>query len=57
MLDLSSEVRHALATNQPVVALESTLIAHGFPYPENYNLALELETLLRDQGVVPQLPL
>lgn len=53
MLDLSSEVRHALATNQPVVALESTLIAHGFPYPENYSLALELETLLRDQGVVP----
>lgn len=53
MLDLSNEVRQALATNQPVVALESTLIAHGFPYPENYNLALELETLLRDQGVVP----
>lgn len=53
MLDLSNEVRQALATNQPLVALESTLIAHGFPYPENYNLALELESLLREQGVVP----
>ncbi|NMA62152.1 MAG: pseudouridine-5'-phosphate glycosidase [Firmicutes bacterium] len=53
MLDLSNEVRKALATNQPLVALESTLIAHGFPYPENYNLALELESLLREQGVVP----
>lgn len=53
MLDLSNEVRQALSTNQPIVALESTLIAHGFPYPENYNLALELESLLREQGVVP----
>lgn len=53
MLELSCEVRKAFAANKPVVALESTIIAHGFPYPENYNLGLELETLLRDEGVVP----
>ena len=53
MLNLSNEVRQALAEGKPVVALESTIIAHGFPYPENYELGLELEGLLRDQGVVP----
>lgn len=53
MLTYSREVQQALETGQPVVALESTIIAHGFPYPENYELGLELEQLLRDQGVVP----
>ena len=53
MLNLTSEVRQALVDNKPVVALESTIIAHGFPYPENYNLGLELEALLRAEGVVP----
>lgn len=42
MLKLSPEVSNALAQNKPVVALESTIIAHGFPYPENYQLALEI---------------
>lgn len=53
MLRLSQEVSSALAENRPVVALESTIIAHGFPYPENYELAVELEALLREEGVVP----
>lgn len=52
-LELSDEVREALAKKQPVVALESTIIAHGFPYPENYQLALDLEAQLRDLGTVP----
>lgn len=53
MLHFSDEVREALENNQPIVALESTLIAHGFPYPANYELGLELEGLLRSQGVTP----
>ena len=53
MLHYSDEVRCALDNGQPVVALESTLIAHGFPYPDNYQLALELEEILRQEGVVP----
>ena len=53
MLHLSAEVKQALAENKPVVALESTIIAHGFPYPENFQLGLELEGLLRAEGVVP----
>ncbi len=52
-LQLSDEVQEALAKGQPVVALESTIIAHGFPYPENYQLALDLEAELRDLGTVP----
>ena len=53
MLHYSDEVRCALDNGQPVVALESTLIAHGFPYPDNYQLALELEEILRQEGGVP----
>src|SRR5690554_7529978 len=53
MLKLGQEVSNALAEGRPVVALESTIIAHGFPYPDNYQLALELEALLWEEGVVP----
>ena len=53
MLHYSDEVRCALENCKPVVALESTLIAHGFPYPDNYQLALELEGILRQEGVAP----
>jgi pseudouridylate synthase len=49
----SPEVSEALSAGAPVVALESTLIAHGFPYPDNRDLALELEDILRSDGVVP----
>ena len=52
-LDLSVEVADALAEGRPVVALESTIIAHGLPRPRNLEVAVELEAILRGQGVVP----
>lgn len=52
-ITLSDEVADALASNQPVVALESTIISHGLPYPDNLAAAQEFETLLRDRGVTP----
>lgn len=54
MLKLGQEVSNALAEGRPVVALESTIIAHGFPYPDNYQLALELEALLWEEGLYLQ---
>lgn len=51
--ELGAEVSAAFARGQPVVALESTLVAHGLPRPRNHEVALELEELLRDRGVVP----
>lgn len=47
------EVRDALADRRPVVALESTIISHGMPYPDNVAMAREVETILRGHGVVP----
>ena len=52
-LKISEEVRHALSNDLPVVALESTIYTHGLPYPENIALAIELEGILRNNGVVP----
>jgi len=52
-LDFKEEVRGALAENRPVVALESTIIAHGMPYPENLEVAREVENIIRECGVVP----
>ena len=52
-LDFKEEVRGALAENKPVVALESTIIAHGMPYPENLEVAREVENIIRECGVVP----
>ncbi|MCG3462547.1 pseudouridine-5'-phosphate glycosidase [Xenorhabdus bovienii] len=52
-LDISPEVAHALAENRPVVALESTIIAHGMPYPQNVETALEVENCIREHGAVP----
>ena len=49
----SPEVKAALQDVKPVVALESTLIAHGMPYPQNVETALRLETIIRNQGAVP----
>ena len=49
----SDEVATALAEGRPVVALESTIIAHGLPRPRNLTVATELETMLREQGVTP----
>jgi pseudouridine-5'-phosphate glycosidase len=52
-LDLSPEVRQALAEGQPVVALESTIISHGMPYPKNVETALRVEQTVRENGAVP----
>ena len=52
-LDVQPEIAHALAHNQPVVALESTIIAHGMPYPENVQTALRVEAHVRAHGAVP----
>ncbi|MEV6023243.1 pseudouridine-5'-phosphate glycosidase [Streptomyces sp. NPDC052036] len=53
MLMVSEEVREALAARRPVVALESTIIAHGLPRPRNLQIALDLEELVRQEGAVP----
>jgi pseudouridine-5'-phosphate glycosidase len=49
----SEEVREALDARRPVVALESTIIAHGLPRPDNLQVALELEETVREEGAVP----
>ncbi len=51
--DFKDEVKEALENGKPVVALESTLISHGFPYPENLEVAGEIEEIIRGYGVVP----
>ncbi|MFG2822206.1 pseudouridine-5'-phosphate glycosidase [Kitasatospora sp. NPDC048365] len=52
-MEISEEVRDALAGGRPVVALESTIIAHGLPRPRNLAVAEELEALVRAGGAVP----
>ena len=52
-LDVSPEVAAALAENRPVVALESTIISHGMPYPQTVEPALHVESIVREQGAVP----
>lgn len=52
-VDIDQKVKEALGEDKPVLALESTLIAHGFPCPQNYELAIELEEYARSKGVVP----
>ena len=52
-LVLSDEVRDALAAGRPVVALESTIISHGMPYPQNVAMAVEVEGIIREHGAVP----
>lgn len=52
-LTLSTEVAEALERGLPVVALESTIISHGFPYPANVECALASEAIVREQGAVP----
>ena len=52
-LALSPEVAAALANNLPIVALESTIIAHGMPYPQNVQTAREVEAIIRAAGAVP----
>lgn len=49
----SGEVSHALESGRPVVALESTIITHGMPYPQNVETARRVERVIRDEGAVP----
>ncbi len=53
MLTVTDEVRDALGSGQPVVALESTIISHGMPYPQNVEMARTVEGIVRDNGAVP----
>ena len=52
-LDLSPEVAAALSARKPVVALESTIISHGMPYPQNVETALQVEQTVRENGATP----
>lgn len=52
-LVISDEVKEALAAGKPVVALESTIISHGMPYPKNVETALNVERIVRENGAVP----
>lgn len=52
-LDVAPEVRVALAENRPVVALESSIICHGMPHPENVETALAVEQIVRENGAAP----
>ena len=50
---ISPEVQSAVNQNKPIVALESTIISHGMPYPKNYETAVEVESIVRENGAVP----
>lgn len=52
-LVISEEVKNAIKEGKPVVALESTIISHGMPYPKNVETALEVERIVRDNGAIP----
>ena len=53
MIKLTAELKSAIAQNKPVVALESTIIAHGMPFPQNLKMAQEVEHIIRDYGAIP----
>lgn len=52
-LDLTPEISAGLASGKPVVALESTIIAHGMPYPTNFEMAEDVENIIRNAGAIP----
>lgn len=52
-MDIQPEVREALASGKPVVALESTILSHGMPYPQNLEFGKEVENIIRAEGAVP----
>jgi len=52
-IEISKEVEHALKKGMPVIALESTIISHGMPYPQNLEVATKLENMAREVGVTP----
>ena len=52
-LDITPEIADAIAHNKPVIALESTIISHGMPYPQNAEMAMQVEKIIRDNGAIP----
>lgn len=52
-LEIAEEVKQALNEHRPIVALESTIISHGMPYPQNIEMAKNCESIIREQGAVP----
>lgn len=52
-LDITDEIKTALKENKPVVALESTILSHGMPYPENLEFAHNVEKIIRSEGAIP----
>ncbi|ATH59126.1 MULTISPECIES: pseudouridine-5'-phosphate glycosidase [Staphylococcus] len=52
-IDFSKEVKQAKAENKPIVALESTIISHGMPYPQNVEMATKVENIIRENGAIP----
>ena len=52
-MDITPEIEEAVRTGKPVVALESTILSHGMPYPENLSFAREVEKIIREQGAIP----
>ncbi len=52
-LEFSPEVKKAISEKKPIVALESTIISHGMPYPQNVEMATKVENIIRDNGAVP----
>ena len=53
LIKVSQEVQDALNEGRPVVALESTIISHGMPYPDNVKTAYEVEQVVRENGAIP----
>ncbi|MCP4204136.1 MAG: pseudouridine-5'-phosphate glycosidase [bacterium] len=53
VLAIAPEVEEALAGGRPVVALETTLVTHGLPHPQGFEVAVELERILREEGAIP----
>ena len=52
-LEFSDEVKEALEKKRPIVALESTIISHGMPYPENVQVANRCQEIIRENGCTP----
>ena len=52
-MDISEEIQNSIKENGPVVALESTIISHGMPFPQNLETALEVESIIRKEGALP----
>ncbi|MCW9034690.1 MAG: pseudouridine-5'-phosphate glycosidase [Rhodospirillales bacterium] len=53
IIDITSEIKDALATQKPIVALESTVISHGLPFPDNLAIARKMESVVRENGALP----